>query len=79
MRGTAQPGAKPLRDIQPGHRLQGDGGPPTHQGTPGVVDGDAGIRTLLAWPGTRPNGCTWLRGTDSERGVTVSDPQGSDQ
>jgi hypothetical protein len=40
MRGDTQPGARQQRGIQPGHRLQGDGDPPTDQGTPGVVDGD---------------------------------------
>jgi hypothetical protein len=40
MRGDAQPGARQLRGVQPGYRLQGDGGPPTDQGNPGVVDGD---------------------------------------
>lgn len=42
MRGDAQPGARLSRGVQPGHRLQGDDGSPTDQGTLGVVDGDGG-------------------------------------
>jgi hypothetical protein len=46
MRGDTQPGARQSRGVQPGHRLQGDGGSPTDQGTPGVADGDCGVEPL---------------------------------
>jgi hypothetical protein len=70
MRGDAQPGARQLRGVQPGHRLQGDGGSPTNQGSPGFVDGDGGdrphVRRFVAPEGACLRGRDGL-GSDEKR------------